>query len=466
MIAPSPHEAGTAFVVFDDHRRSDMRPHVYRVDNYGERWTSLVTSDISGYALSVLQDHIDPDLLFLGTEFGLFVSTNGGAGWTKFTAGVPTVSVMDMAIQKRENDLVLGTHGRSIFVIDDYSALRELDDISFKQRLKILSATPGQQYVASATPSTRFTGSGEFRAPNEPYGVSVTFMASGNDLPHPEEGQEKARKQGLRDAATEGEEKDDKAAKPPKVQVSVSDSSGKVIREFKAPVLQGINRLTWNLRSDGVRAMPGPTPPEADADLPAGAEVPPGNYRISLSLGEGDGDAETATEVTVVADPRSGISQADREANYQSLLALQALQETAVSAVERIVNVRKDLDTVTALIARQEGADNLKEQAGDLQKQLNDLELRFRVLPETKGFVYDEDKVISRIGTAQYYIGSSLDAATPGSAAFVELAENSTDAALADLNAFLSGPLQEFREAISTAGVGLLSDAEAVSRSP
>jgi len=468
MIAPSPHEAGTAFVVFDDHRRSDMRPHVYRVDNYGERWTSLVTADVSGYALSVLQDHVDPDLLFLGTEFGLFVSTNAGAGWTKFTAGVPTVSVMDMAIQKRENDLVLGTHGRSIYVIDDYSALRGLGEDSFNQRLQILSATPGQQYVASATPSTRFTGSGEFRAPNEPYGVMVTFMASGPDLPHPESEQEKARKQALRAEAPAGEDEDSKPAKAPKVQVSVADATGKVIRQFKAPVQQGINRVTWNLRSDGVRAMPGPTPPEADADLPAGPEVPPGAYRVSLSLAHenagGEGNTESATEVTVVADPRSGISQAAREANYQSLLALQALQETTVSAVERIVNVRKDLDTVAALIARQEGADGLKEQAGDLQKQLNDLELRFRVLPETKGFVYDEDKVISRIGTAQYYIGSSLDAATPGSAAFVELAENATDAALADLNAFLSGPLQEFRDSVNASGVGLLSDAAAISR--
>jgi photosystem II stability/assembly factor-like uncharacterized protein len=463
MIAPSPHEAGTAFVVFDDHRRSDMQPHVYRVDNYGSSWTSLVTDDIKGYALSVLQDHEDPNLLFLGTEFGLFVSTDAGQSWSKFTAGVPTVSVMDMAIQKRENDLVLGTHGRSIFVIDDYSALRGLSTERFKQRLQILSASPGQQYVARAAHSTRFTGSSEFRAPNEPYGVLLTFVASGQDLPHPQEEKEKARKQALRAAADTDAEEDSKA---PKVKVTVSDSNGNVIRRFKSPVLQGINRLNWDLNHDGVRPMPGPKPPEADADLPAGAEVPPGTYQITLSLGEGDSKQESTTEVTVLADPRSTASQADRESNYRSMLALQELQETAVTAVERIVGVRKDIDTLNGLIAKQEDASALKDQAKELQKQLDDLELRFRVLPETRGFVYDEDKVSSRIGTAQYYIGSSLDAATPASQAFVNLAQTTLDSAVAELNAFLGGPLQQFRDAVDEAGVGLLSDTAAISRSP
>ncbi len=175
MIAPSPHDAGTAFIVFDNHRHSDMGTYVYRAENYGREWKSLATDALSGYALSILQDHVDPDLLFLGTEFGLFISTNGGADWVKFDAGLPTVSVMDMAIQERENDLVLGTHGRSIFILDDYSALRGLDESSFTRRLAILSASKGQQYAASETPSTRFTGSGEFRAENKPYGVMITL---------------------------------------------------------------------------------------------------------------------------------------------------------------------------------------------------------------------------------------------------------------------------------------------------
>jgi len=285
--------AGTAFVVFDDHRRSDMNPYVYRVENYGSRWKLISGSGMSGYALSVLQDPVDPDLLFVGTEFGLYVSTDGGGNWTKFTAGVPTVSVMDMAIQERENDLVLGTHGRAAYVIDDYSALRNLSAEDFNTRLKILSASPGQQYTANQTPSSRFTGSGEFRADNEPFGVMLTFMASGNDLPHPDADAEKARKIALRNKSdepaetdTDDDKKDKEDSKTPKLSVTVKDSNGEVIRFYKTDAHQGINRLMWGMRRDGIKPVSGGDNGDSDKGLPAGPMVLPGNYEITLELGD------------------------------------------------------------------------------------------------------------------------------------------------------------------------------------
>lgn len=476
MITPSPHDAGTAFVVFDDHRRSDMQPYAYRVENYGGTWNSIVTPDISGYALSVLQDHLDPGLLFLGTEFGLFFSTDAGDSWTRFQAGVPTVSVMDMAIQRRENDLVLGTHGRSVYVIDDYSALRGLDAADFKQRLRILAVTPGQQYVPRATASTRFTGSDEFRAANEPYGVLLTFIASGDDLPHPDEDREKARKASQRQSATsstittedESEEKstaaDDADDKGPKVKVVVTDAAGTAIRHFTQPVRQGINRLSWDQRHDGVRPPPGPKPPEKDADLPPGAEVPPGQYTLSLSLdGEGENHAEQSIEVSVLADPRPGISATRRESNYRSLLALQELQEAAVSAVERIVRTRSDLDTVERLIGQQaQAADNetlqgLQEKAASLHKGLDAQEAHFRVAPETTGYVYNDDKVFSQIELAQFYLGSSLDTGTAASKTYVNLARSKLQTALAEMNRFFDTEVSAFRRDVEQAGIGLLS---------
>ncbi|MEJ8566728.1 WD40/YVTN/BNR-like repeat-containing protein [Elongatibacter sediminis] len=464
MITPSPHDAGTAFVVFDDHRRSDMQPHVFRVEDYGRRWTSLVTPELRGYALSILQDPVDPELLFVGTELGLFVSTDGGSGWTPFRSGVPTVSVMDMAIQRRESDLVLGTHGRSIFVIDDYSALRGLDSGDFKQRLAILSTTPGQEYISRQTPSTRFTGSGEFRAPNEPYGVLVTFLASGNDLPHPDPDAERQRKSARR-ASTDAVDESDT---PPRVQVRVTDADGTVVRRFTRPVHQGLNRLNWDLSHDGVRPMPGPNPPEPDADLPSGPDVPPGTYRLTLSLEAADGEtAESTADVTVVPDPRHGYDAAAREANYRARLALQELEETAVTAVERIVRAGEDLDTVKRLIRRHPDAESerlasLEERAGELQGRLDELEKRFRVPPQTRGNVYDDDRVVNRIGTAQFYVGSTLDAPAPASQDYVELARQTLDDGLSRLNALLGGEITDFRSEVESAGIALLSAAQPV----
>ena len=150
-IHASTHDAGTAFVVFDDHRRSNPAPYAFRVSDYGKRWTNLITPDVRGYCLSILQDPVDPNLLFLGTEFGLFVSQDGGRRWMQWKHGLPTCSVMDIAFQTRENDLVLGTHGRSIYVIDDVSALRTLNEKVVGEKLHLFPIPPAQQYVVRQT---------------------------------------------------------------------------------------------------------------------------------------------------------------------------------------------------------------------------------------------------------------------------------------------------------------------------
>lgn len=463
MISPSPHDAGTAFVVFDDHRRSDMKPYVYRTDNYGRDWHSLTTAGISGYALSILQDPVDPGLLFLGTEFGLFVSFDGGREWTKFTAGVPTVSVMDMAIQERENDLVLGTHGRSVYVIDDYSALRGLTEASFDQRLRILATTPGQQYDANQTPSTRFTGSGEFRAENEPYGVMITFMASGSDLPHPDEDAERQRLIRQRQAGTSVDDEEE-MKEPAKVQLTVRSESGELIRSRKFPVHQGVNRIVWDMRRDGVRPMPGSEPANLEDGLPSGIEMPPGEYEVTLSLAAKGADAATSTQkVTVLPDPRSLATTQSRLENYRVLMELQEMQDRAVTEVERIAAAQADLATAKKLISQRqapgEAPDDatkaLLKQASDIQKSLLALENRLRVPPETRGYVYDDDKAVSQIGLATYYVGSSNDAPTETALAYIELARQSLNDAADAVDRYMDGELAEFSKSLEEAGIGL-----------
>ncbi len=466
MIAASPHDAGTAFVVFDDHRRSDMEPYIFRVEDFGKKWESLVTGNLSGYALSVLQDPVDPNLLFLGTEFGLFISVDGGESWTRFTTGVPTVSVMDMAIQERENDLVLGTHGRSAYVLDDFSALRNLKESHFDQRLKILSATPGQQYDAGQTPSTRFPGSGEFRAKNEPYGVMLTFMASGDDLPHPDKDIERKRKISKRaqSAGASNEESESSEDKPVKVELTVRDENENLIRKQKYPVHQGINRITWGLEHDGIRPMPGLKPHKLEDGLPGGPQVPPGQYRITLSFNSADSDpVKDSINVTVLADPRSSITADNRRKNFETQLALQELAKTAVTAVERIAQARTDVKTAEKLISARKdenGEEMLKElgeQAEDIKKGLDELEKRFRVPLKTKGYVYDDDKVINQIASAQYYVGSTWDAPTATAEIYINQAQVALDVARDALNHFMNEEAAAFGRALDNAGIGLFS---------
>jgi photosystem II stability/assembly factor-like uncharacterized protein len=469
MIAASPHDAGTAFVVFDNHRRGDMKPYAFRVEGHGRDWENLVTADIRGYALSILQDHVDPQLLFLGTEFGLFVSADGGRHWLKFTAGVPTVSVMDLAIQPRENDLVLGTHGRSAYVLDDYSALRGLNESVLQERLGILAVTPGQQYRASASPSTRFTGSGEYRADNEPYGVMITYVASGDDLPHPDPDAERERAARQRAAVAPDEihtEPQDNSA--PKIELTVRDSAGEIVRKQRFAVHQGINRIVWGMTHDGVRPLPGPEPAKLEDGLPDGPEVPPGDYRVQLSLTSSDGSAKTAESgVSVLRDPRSDASPEGRLRNYRTLLALQGLKQNAVDAVERITRARADTETVIGLIGqhRQPGAELdeslkvLNDQAIAIRKGLDNLEQRFRTLPKTRGHPFDDDKVVNRIDEASYYVASRNDAPTATATAYIEIATRSLREAEAAVDHFMVTELVEFRQATEAAAIGLFESA-------
>ncbi len=475
MIQPSPHDVEAAFITVDDHRRGDMGTYAFRVSDFGDDWDRINDDTVKGYAQSVRQDVVDEDLIFLGTEFGLWVSFNGGDDWTKWTEGVPTVSVRDMAIQQRESDLVLGTHGRAIYVIDDYSALRGLDADDFDERFKLLSVTNGQQYDPNQTPNNRFPGSGEFRADNEPYGVMLTFMASGDDLTHPDPEQDRARRIKARrfagDEDTEkadpesdddaGDEKAKKDEDAKKVTVKVKDNEGTVIRTFKADVHQGLNRVVWNMRRDGVRRAP-PAKPNEDGTLPAGPEVLPGTYGVEMSF---DDITETA-EARVLKDPRTPYDRAAMEANHATLLRLQDMQRTMVAGLERITQARRDIGTLMTLIkdarkddGEDETLDELSESAKALKKTLTELEKRFRVPPKTVGIVYSQDKVADRLGLAQFYVGSTYDRPSEAALDQIGRAERTLETVTGDLNRVLSEDLPSLRDAAASAGVGLLSQA-------
>jgi photosystem II stability/assembly factor-like uncharacterized protein len=361
-IGASPHDAGTAFVVFDNHRRSDVAPYVYRVTDYGARWTSLVTPDIEGYALVIEQDPVNPELLFLGTELGLCVSQNGGRDWFRWTHGLPTSSVMDLTIHPREHDLVLGTHGRSAYIVDDMTPLRTLDDAIVARPLHLFPPPPARQYTTMQPSGERFPGSGVFRGPSRPYGALLTFWADGDSLPHPDADVERERKRARREAespvvrptpagasaATPGSGRRGGGrggdAEGPRVSITVRDSTGATVRTFDRPAHRGVNRIAWDLTSD-----PFEGPPRRDGEsggggggAGSGPEVPPGTYEVTLKLlGQ-----EVRDRVVVLSDPRAPLSAADRLAGWQAQRRAGRLLESLGDAVRRIDAARKDLEFV------------------------------------------------------------------------------------------------------------------------
>lgn len=476
-VRASRFDAGAAFVVLDDHRRSNWTPYVFTTADFGQTWTSLATGNLWGYCLAIEQDTVDPKLLFLGTEFGLWVSQDGGTSWWQLRHGLPTVSVMDLALHPREHDLVIATHGRSLYVLDDIRPLRTLSPATMAEPLHLFAIPDAQQHAVRQTGGERFPGDDEFRGANPPYGALVTFSLNVAGLPHPDEEKERARKEKERSSAKpspkdagadETGDEDDKA-KGPRATITVADTTGKVIRTFKPRVTQGLNRAAWNLRRDEFKSPPGEDRWWEEENGSGGPEVPPGLYTVTVKYK----DHTASASVRVLPDPRFEVSEADRAARWQALLRAGALQETVTEAIQRITDARTDVDAVVAKLKAADKAEKkgsaddaidpasprkpLLDDAKALKDKLLAMEKRLRVPPKTKGIV-DYDDVLEKVRTAGWSIGSSWKAPTPVQTGKLAIAEKRVAAAIAEVNALFANDVAPFRQKVHAAGIALLDE--------
>jgi photosystem II stability/assembly factor-like uncharacterized protein len=404
QIRASKFSGGGAFVVFDDHRRSNWTPYLYRTDDYGKTWKSLAPGNLWGYALAVEQDPVDADLLFLGTEFGLYVSFDGGGRWLPWKHGLPTASMMDLLIHPRDFDLVVGTHGRSLYIVDDITPLRAMTAATLHEPLHLYPGVPAQQHRVVFGPGAYQPGSGEFRGDNRPYGAILTYSLDLPGLPLPDEKAERERKQGeraekarraaqaapsaaAREAGAEPEEEAapsvaagaagageagagaggpggaGQAARPgePQVEIRIADASGKVIRTFKGPAKLGVNRAVWDLGRDQFREAPHG---ERGGFFrrESGPQVPPGTYVVTIRF-KGH---EAKGSVRVIADPATHNSDADWQAREAALRRGGELQESVVEAIERLGAARSDVDVVIGKLRRAEAREERKKKAAGI----------------------------------------------------------------------------------------------------
>jgi photosystem II stability/assembly factor-like uncharacterized protein len=476
-IHASTYDAGTAFVVFDDHRRSNPAPYAFRVTGYGDNWTSLITPDVRGYCLSVLQDPKDSDLLFLGTESGLFVSLDGGKRWMRWTHGVPTCSVMDIALQTRENDLVLGTHGRSVFVLDDITPLRTLDDKVTAEKLHLFTVRPAQQYQVKQTAGGRFFGATEFRGENRAYGALLTFWAGDPTLPHPDDKVERERKEAKRakpgkaekpaPAAAAGDTTkgggDEGAGKGPKAKIVLRDAMGNKIRSFERPVKQGLNRVVWNLQRDPFKT-PSSGFEEGDEEGREGIEVVPGAYQLEVKLK----DQTAKGTVVVVPDPRVELSAEERKAAWDAEERGGKLIETLNAAAKRLDATKKDIDFVTGKIqalkadrnkdadqaetppknAPKDSLDVLMDAAKKIQKRVGELSKQLQRPRDAKGFT-GERYILGDLRESEEFLTSTWSRPSPTVLEYLNQAEHRLAAFLQEFNAFYEKDVPAFRQQVS-----------------
>ena len=332
QIKTSVTNKGEAYAVVNNYRNFDFKPYLFRTRDYGKTWVSLLDGrkETFGYSLSLVQDPVEPKLVFLGTENGLYVSFDEAKSWTKWTANYPSVPTMDMMIHPREHDLDIATFGRAFYVMDDIRPLREIAK-SGKQLLddKLVLFEPPTAYLTKTQQAngTRFGANAIFNGENRKSGAMISFVINKPDS-------EKKAKEQSESKDGESEEKSDKKdlVKKDSLILTIYDSQQRLIRtlSYKVPKDDGINRIYWSLDEKGVK-KPSRKPNKSKKE-PAGVKVLPGEYKLLLKYA----DITDSTQITVNYDPRIQISEEVLEEQYNLLKSIEAKTDLAYRGVERL----------------------------------------------------------------------------------------------------------------------------------
>jgi len=439
-VLASRHDRGTIFAAFNNHKNGDFKPYVLKSPDAGKTWTSI-TADLpergSVYALE--QDHVDPNLLFAGTEFGCFVTVDGGARWRPLRAGLPTIAVRDIAIQKRENDLVLATFGRGFYILDDYTPLRGLSSEILAREGYIFPVKDARMFVEAyplgglGSRERGFQGEMFFSAPNPPLGAVFTvylkdavptardkrreeekrLVKEGKPVPYP------SPEQLLR------EEREEK----PFLRLTIRDEENRVVRRLRAPATAGLQRVVWDLRYPDL-APTREDQAEALRNGPSSTWALPGTYSVAISRVIDGEESELAGPVSFQARAPglTSLPAADRVELAEFQKQVRGLQHDVNAAgvvlrdlISRARHYRAALKSVTA-------------STGDVLKRIRSLEDDLR-----------------EIGRALYgdRIRARLDLnAEPGLAGRVS-------GIIRDQWQSTSAPTRTQREALSIAGEGL-----------
>ena len=387
-LEASLHDADTVFAAFNNHKNGDFAPYVMQSTDRGKSWSSI-SGDLPerGSVYGVVQDHVDPQLLFAGTEFGLFFTSDGGERWIQLKGGIPVIAVRDLEIQRRENDLVLGTFGRGFYILDDYSALRGLSEETLQEEALLFPVKKTWMYMQDAPLGLRgkaFQGDSFFAAPNPPFGAIFTYHLAEEIQTLEKTRQELEKKTAEEDGELSYPSWDELRAEDreeePAMLLTVTDSDGNVVQRIEGPVSAGFHRVAWNLRypaSEPVRL----TPPESNPfyDPPQGPLVAPGRYTVSLAKRVGG-------QLTALGEPRSfetvplglaSLPAKDREALLEFQRKTARLQRAVLGSVRavdeatnRVTHIKKALDETPAA-----GAE-LMDRAREIERQLADLQLQ------------------------------------------------------------------------------------------
>ena len=366
QIKASNKKPGTALLVANDYRRLNDGVYVYKTSNYGKTWQRIASDlDVGSFALSIVEDPVTDQLLFLGTDDGLYYSLNAGNTWTKWTHNFPTVPVSDLLIHPREHDLVIGTFGRSIWIMDDIRPLRALamDASVVDQALALFDPPEGYQAAYQQPTGSRFGADALFQGENRSSGITLSYWVNLDKISE------------LKTQNTENQ-KDKETKDSLYLRIYKGEA---LIRSLQKPMpeTQGIHHWTWYMDAKG-SAWIRREPRKAKQEI-GGGYLGPGTYQVSISIGQSDKSLLTSPKrsITVNADPRiAPIDQKAERLTQEMMSQVQSLSDEIIQMLEQIKKDKDGLDRLEKDLKRQKDSTytGLTQSVSTMKKQLTELQ--------------------------------------------------------------------------------------------
>ena len=455
------HDADTVYVVLDNHKFGDFQPYILKSTNRGRSWDAIVEG-IPDRTLvwRVVQDHVDPELMFVGTEFGVYVTVDGGENWQKMQGGFPTISVRDLAIHKRENDLVAATFGRGFYILDDYTALRGFDEDSTEAEATLFKPRKAWWYFPRPVLSfdeDHFQGDGYYVADNPPFGAVFTYFlkeAYQTDLQQQQERDAKRLEEGENAPYPGWETLEQQLAQPdPVLTLVVSDADGNVVRRVAANNSAGFNRVAWDLRHAS-RQLVGSGGGFLSVQ---GGLVMPGEYSVSLYKTIDGETSQLSGPQSFMVEPlhkRSALKGADMEtvvgfwnavdaANGQLQLTMSKMRE----AQERLQDIH------TALGSLPKAPEQLDQQHYALEQQRIALLSKLQGNPARNAIGEDGVMTVSgRLFTAGLGTMQSTYGPTPTHERALEIANTQLQAIQKEVKQLIASDIPALEQQLREAG--------------
>ncbi|MFK7788213.1 MAG: glycosyl hydrolase, partial [Phycisphaeraceae bacterium] len=464
------HDTDTVYVCLDNHKAGDFEPYVLVSNDRGRSWTSL-RGDLPERHLAwrLVQDHIKPELLFLGTEFGVFFSPDRGERWVELTGGVPNIPFRDLVIQTRENDLVGATFGRGFYVLDDYSALREVSDASLEQDADLFSVRDAWWYVPRRTMGygrKASQGDGFFVAPNPPFGATFTYY-----LKESLQTQKQKRTEIEAEISKEGGDtptpgwdtlREEELEEKPAVVLTVRDSDGQVVRHITGPAGKGIHRVSWSLTYPSANSWsPGEGPGANEPVIGAwddGVLAAPGTYTVHLAT-RVDGeliDTGKSQQFEVVPMHEGGTLPGASPSDFAAFRReLAEVQRDVSGTRSALAETKQRLEAIRATL------DRSIVDSPDLAKEVRLMERRIAGMQERlsgnqrRGMANDQGPVSieRRLSVVQIGTGYSLHGPTPTHLESFAIAREALAGMTAELRELVLTDLPRLERALEDAGL-------------